>query len=285
MEVGQKAIKPTRVNRPWAEIHEAKRLEFSIDEDTLTVLNETQEVSKTKTPTLHFWRWIGTDDQHAYLVSSLQRASKVTDPVVDPPTIWKFQLFSGRPVARFPVFANKEADLLSTLVIDARIFMGRVVLLTSSFRRDGSATENGQMFRYTVVCIDAKSAKHLWEKSFESAGERPKPGAYLWSPRRPDYAQSDVQGLSLLDEHLIVCAGSLQDILCLDAQKGEIIWKCERIWEFQRGFIGPSVWQHFVGREGKYDIDSSDTLDPKAVEQFNKNWNCAIIGGPVIVTV
>src|SRR6266568_885840 len=96
----------------------------------------------------------------------------------------------------------------------------------------------------------------------------------------PSYARTAITSLCRLgNDRVLVCAGPSQDILALDAKSGEVVWKIERIWEFERGFVGPSVWRHFVGRfgfrEGEEKIDEQKRKDAAATSR--------IIGGPVVV--
>jgi hypothetical protein len=120
----------------------------------------------------------------------------------------------------------------------------------------------------------------------------------------PDYASSDIQHLQWLGDDVLVCAGEKDDILCLSAA-GKTKWKIERIWEFERGFTGPSVWSHHIGpfRRSSWDLprdDAEQTDDEKTPErrkqadeirkslakqreEFNRQFECAIVGGPVVI--
>jgi ankyrin repeat protein len=86
-----------------------------------------------------------------------------------------------------------------------------------------------------------------------------------------------------MGDTLIVCAEAVQPLFCLNRDTGTTIWQLERPWEYERGFIGPSVWAHYIER---FRLDRFD-LDPEDVEaqrkKFDKQFSCAIVGGPVVV--
>ncbi len=52
-----------------------------------------------------------------------------------------------------------------------------------------------------------------------------------------------------------------------------------RVWEYERGFIGPSVWQHFIARAG--DDDAKGQEVKKGEKSDRPARRNAIVGGPV----
>src|SRR5262249_48946204 len=118
-----------------------------------------------------------------------------------------------------------------------------------------------------------------------SAGEKPRPGVMLLaSSRRPNAAASRTQALSWSGDHVLVCAGPVQPILCLAADTGKERFKLERVWEYDRGFIGPSVWQHYIGR---FRLDQFDEKkgQAEAKKTFDERHRCSLVAGPVVVPV
>jgi len=72
----------------------------------------------------------------------------------------------------------------------------------------------------------------------------------------------------------------------LKSGSGEVLWIVERIWEFERGFIGPSVWSHFVSRFGNDELRfGEDRVDAAATRTFSNRWECNVIGGPIVVNL
>jgi hypothetical protein len=126
----------------------------------------------------------------------------------------------------------------------------------------------------------------LWSSTFASKGQRPSPSVFLWASSRPNYATSSIQHLAALGERILVCAEDTQDILCLERNTGKEAWRLERVWEYQRGFIGPSVWSHFLSRFGLESTQLKDQSSDEvrlARDAFDKQFACAIVAGPLVV--
>jgi hypothetical protein len=179
-----------------------------------------------------------------------------------------------------------------------------MVVLTESWVEPERQLDQPKSMTYRVSSFRQGEEKPTWTKDFASGGTRPAPGVYFWAAQMPDYASSDIQYLQWLGEDILVCAGEKDDVLCLRTG-GKTKWKLQRIWEYQRGFIGPSVWSHHIGRFGRDHWDTAlddagkgdEERTPeerkradevrgalaKQREEFNRQFECAIVGGPVIV--
>lgn len=159
---------------------------------------------------------------------------------------------------------------------------------------------------YTVALFEPRGTRAKWSQSFPWRGPdvpsmMTTTGTWQW---RADHeaiaALSWLEGES--DPTVVVCAGWKEDIICLDAENGEARWRIPRIWEYERGFIGPSAFEHFVERFGimHYDVrlaaDSDVTDDaPRAEQQkearqlvadskrkFDETYSGWITAGPVV---
>ncbi len=107
-----------------------------------------------------------------------------------------------------------------------------------------------------VTCFQPGKSEVAWSHDYPSAGQRARPGAFLISAARyPDYAVDSIQALTAMGSKILVCAGPMEDLICLEQKAGAQVWRVPRIWEFTRGFIGPSVWSHYIGRFGFNDDD------------------------------
>lgn len=162
----------------------------------------------------------------------------------------------------------------------------RVVVITMTTDDDTGWDGRGQLISYRVSSFKTGAASSDWSKTFTSAGKAARPGvALLWAAGAPAKVQPDVQPLSWLGEDLLVCAGPIQDILCLESNTGKERWRVERIWEFERHFIGPSVWQHEFGRFGEDDVEKKNEKSEKdqKTEKKPSTRQHSIIGGPVVV--
>lgn len=140
---------------------------------------------------------------------------------------------------------------------------------------------------FWVGCFETGKSKTRWAESFEAEKTRARPGVYLWSNSNPDYADAGLRVFSRFEDRLLFCPEGKQPIRCLNIDTGTELWARDRVWEFQRGFIGPSVWQHYIGRfriDEDFGIggdEERNLIDAK--KQFDENFECSIIGGPAIV--
>jgi hypothetical protein len=105
----------------------------------------------------------------------------------------------------------------------------------------------------------------------------------LSAPRRPDFAVDSIQQLGWLADNILICAGPKEDLLCLERGTGKDRWRVPRVWEFARGFTGPSVWAHHIGRFGADGFGGDDK--PPAAKELEERFESAIVGGPVVVSL
>jgi hypothetical protein len=163
-------------------------------------------------------------------------------------------------------------------VVDLQFDQDRVAAFTT-LGMPGDNDRTDRRIAYHVHLFDAKSTKPAWSKRFDAAGRLPYTAGYLLAARRPDAARHAVQPLSWMDGDLVVCAGPLDDILCLFADDGTKKWQMTRLWEYRRGFIGPSVWSHYISRDGEDRVDEKKT--PPKKEEPDKLQS--IVAGPIVV--
>lgn len=166
---------------------------------------------------------------------------------------------------------------------------GLTIVLSAVEKTDPDLHER-QLALYRVTAFrtgPAGIAEKLWSRAIESAGDVPSPGVGLLGGGGPRYAAAGLEMLSLAGDDVIVCAGPSQDILALARKTGEVRWRLARIWEFERGFIGPSVWQHFIARFGRDDFlfgaeeEQEKKVDPEKRKALAAS--CRIVAGPVAV--
>lgn len=134
------------------------------------------------------------------------------------------------------------------------------------------------------------AGKELWSLELGRAPAPDEPGAYLWAPRRPNATESALIALQQDGDTLLACAPN-GDLLRVSAD-GKVLAKLERVWEFERGFIGPSVWTHVFSRFG---IDSFEPQEPTvsaelaanssyadALRRANAEESAGLVGGPIV---
>jgi hypothetical protein len=115
--------------------------------------------------------------------------------------------------------------------------------------------------------------------------------------RYPDYTSTDIRHLSRNGDTIILCAGPKDDLVCRALKDGKQLWRVQHVWEFERSFVGPSVWQHFIGRSDSSPLSAKEAFPDPRVERPLKasekrggapkkeeagSTESAIIGGPIV---
>lgn len=111
---------------------------------------------------------------------------------------------------------------------------GTAVLCTV---RGGSPRLEAGITAWRVLFLPPGAAAPAWTVSGPSAGSFP--GASWMRGDGGGYHRSDVRGLSLAGDSLVVCAGPLEDVLVLAAADGKERARLERAWEFRPGQPDP----------------------------------------------
>ncbi|MEM9413740.1 MAG: hypothetical protein AAGA30_21710, partial [Planctomycetota bacterium] len=175
---------------------------------------------------------------------------------------------------------HEFARIIKTYVDNDYVIVVSVLLQDDSVQKWSAKS-------FSIACFETGKTKARWSKNFASQQARSIPGVNLWSTSNPNYANSELQVVSRFEDRIVICPEGKQPIRCLNIDTGTELWRCDRIWEFQRGFIGPSVGQHYIGRFGINErlgliLDEKAGIE-KAEKKFNEHYGCAIIGGPAIV--
>ena len=273
-------LKSVKVISPSLDEYVAGNLRLTIDKSTIAAAHmaDNREAWASQIPNGFSVAWLGNDEETAYLL--FNRLNPKTEDIdfEQPVTIHRLVLRSGEWLPSLMVGDKERESIVS-------ILPGKhsVIVLTGITKE---APDGAELASYRVTCFAQDKTEPLWSKTFPSRGQRPTPGVFLWASRRPSYATSSIQHLAWLGKRLLVCAEDVQDILCLEVDTGKEAWRLERVWEYQRGFIGPSVWSHFLSRFG---LETTRLKDQKsdeirlAREAFDKQFACAIVAGPLVV--
>jgi hypothetical protein len=116
-----------------------------------------------------------------------------------------------------------------------------------------SRTPRDKPISYRLTRFKGNARNVAWSKSYPSAGTMREPDAFLLGSWGPTWDNGAIQHLSGLGSRVLVCAGPLEDLMAIQPSDGKSIWTMRRLWEIRRYFIGPSVWQYFLGRYGFQD--------------------------------
>jgi len=225
-------------------------------------------------------RWMGANDTVGYVLAYAQAPRGRS--AVELPAIKRLRLGDGQWLddLRIPESGPQEA-LLGLLPGPELSFV-----LSATLVNDKEWPNEPRMKRYRVTAFTESTGAVEWTRSFEAEEEPRENGPFLLSAVRPNEAVSSTRPLSVWGDKLIVCGGSRQAILCLERKSGKTAWSRERIWEYERGFIGPSVWSHYLSRHGvrPYSVQGADpdAVDAKRSTDFEQRWTCNIVGGPIV---
>jgi hypothetical protein len=263
LEIEGRSLKPLSVSLPNFAGHIFKDARIQIQGATVRAFKtgDAKQLWEAKSTEEKQLAWLAADDKVIYLAGPLRvrRLETATGKWLDD------LILNERPEAK------ENESIISALANGTH-----VIVLTAK------ADDKGQLDFFQVHSFKAGETKPIWSSKFQSAGKTASPGAFLLAAARPPAkAQPDAQPLSWFGDAVLVCAGPVQDLLCIDAATGKQRWTVERVWEFERGFIGPSVWQHFFSRRGRDGDEKKGDNKEKADKQPDRQN--LIVGGPVVV--
>jgi hypothetical protein len=282
----KKTIKPLSTQTPWVDEHLFGDLRISLDGGKINALglSDRKKIWSTVTPGNLSVRCWSAAASIAYLGGYLQGRWGALE-LENPPRIRRLNVQTGKWLEDLPIGVVGKADAGTKEIISSVLAGEKGVLVLSLIVQ---AEGDEKLVGYRVTRFAPGTVKPLWSKRFASVGARPRPGAYLLASAQPNQAAPAIQHLSWVDDTLLVCAGDVQDLLCLDEKTGEKRWWFKKIWTQKRGFIGPSVWQHTLGgarragdNQDPRQVAEDRAADAKASDAEVKGG--AIIGGPVVV--
>jgi hypothetical protein len=226
--------------------------------------------------------WLEATTNVAYLVGYKTSENGRFQEYDFPPRIRRLDLGTGKWLPDLMPSVEVPSDLGPKSVLGLVVAADkRVVVLTDLRKRQPSKVE--KIEAYNLCLFKEGEIKPIWTRQFRSEEERPYTGGYLWGIPSPLYAGSTLQRLSWLGERLLVCPEAMQPIYCLNPDTGSEIWHVERLWEFRRGFVGPSVWSHFISRFGIQEYEATKTNIDQERKGFEQQFQCALAGGPLSV--
>jgi hypothetical protein len=264
---------------------QAKTMSIQFEGVTIRGLKAGQEepVWTAKAPEGIELATLASDDKVLYLAGFKSGERRSERRPESPLRVRRLETSTGKWLAELPLDREGKPGPKETDIIQAVTTRGKQIFVLSATTEEIQGWGGiGNLVSYRVDCFEDGVAKPQWSKSFPSAGKESRPGVVLlFAASPPAKVQPDVQPLSWVGENLLVCAGPSQDLLCLEPGTGKTAWRVERIWEFERGFIGPSVWQHFLARNGKDEFLGDKKKDKD--EKPPATRSSTIVGGPVVV--
>jgi hypothetical protein len=278
LSVGRRTLKPVRVIESWRYQHPAGAVTISVENQTVVASDAKTGKTAWKVASVDglSLEWLAADEHVAYFRARKAGKEHEAPEYEQPARIRRLQLHDHQWLTPLEVTKDKPKEKTADVVVAVLPHEQSLVVLTATVVDHSRFNNKGQVLHYRVTGFVPGQDAPAWSLSEHSAGSRSPPGAYLWAPRRPDYAVESIQSLVALGSNVLVCMGPLEDVVCVEARTGKENWRISRIWEYRRGFIGPSVWAHHIARYGGEE-DSGYTK-----ERINAEDN-AIVAGPVAV--
>ncbi len=257
LTLGDKIFKPVRVYPAWHYQHPAGKLRVAVQDQTITALDaQTNKPAWTaKSEDGRSLEWLAADEEIAFLRTGGHEEQGKSPRFGRPARVRRLRLDTGKWLKPLDVPSEKPKEKAADVVVAVRPYPQGLVVLSATVLDDSASHEDGNLQSYRVTGFQRGKDAVAWSRSYRSAGQRGYSGGYLLAAHRPDYAAESIQQLTAMGSQVIVCAGPLDDLVCLNPLSGKEAWRVPRIWEFRRGFIGPSVWTHYIGRYGYEEND------------------------------
>ena len=273
--VGDQHRKPVANNVYTSVIQSFGNFSVTSDEDSVSIRNkETGKESSVQHESGRKWVLVKTHKGVAYFAALPSDNSDKNDVA----RIRRLDLENAAWLdeLKFEFDENLYSEIAGTYVDDDYF-----IVVVALMKEKDSFSNSPESF--WVGCFETGKSKTHWAEFFAAKKTRSRPGVYLWSNSNPDYADAGLRVFSRFEDRLLFCPEGKQSIRCLNIDTGTELWACDRVWEFQRGFIGPSVWQHYIGRFRVNEDFGLDEDEERAKKKFDTNFECSIIGGPAIV--
>lgn len=273
IEVGSQTLRPLRVLEKFASERGAGNRRFKV------LGTSVQEID----PITQATRWAATTDDESQVlwldatdtVCYLLAANTPHDTVGAWPraTIRRLDLQTHKwlspltlPATKLPIDnASREDDVVGqVLATESATFV-----LVFSVIRLNKPHAQPDVDGYRVCCFTPGSNEPKWTKEFSWQGNKLDFPYRVFTSLRAGSRLNSIQHLSILrDDILLVCAGKTQELVSLEIDTGELRWRLPRVWEFERGFIGPSVCEHYIDRLG---IDYIVTQEAEAIPEEDES--------------
>jgi hypothetical protein len=282
IRIGDEVIKSVRGPVEYADEHivNGRRVAVTKGRVTGTRPNTEDQAWECSSPDNRELRWLGSEGDEAFFTVHAGRLERNYDK---PARVRVLDLTNG--TWRDPIALDRPGVVGVEIVTAVLPIDDELVVLTHVM---SGSDRDAQLQGYRVTRFGVDRSKVIWGMDFTASklgAHRSK--TYLWSATRPTETFPDVQPLTAIGKDILVCAGSREPVLCLNGASGGEQWKIDRPWEFQRGFIGPSVWSHHIARFGDHMLDFAQDEPSLAGPRkaFDSKYVCSIVGGPVVVTV
>lgn len=288
LQVGKHLLKPVEITNPWRVTYRVGSNRFLVHDDVVErVKADAKRADWTARADngLHL-HWLAAGKTVAYLIAYKTDEDGAFDGYESPARLRRLDLGTGKWLPDAPIDARNGSEhkldgILGVLPADDGVFV-----LTSLTKRQPDKPDEDAVVAYEARRVRDGSDKPVWTKTLPcDGGERPYTGGFVWGITIAPYADSEIAHFSWLGDRLLICPEAMQPIYCMNPETGTEIWRKDRLWEFQRGFTGPSVWSHHIGRFGLREHDATKETIEKQRKSFDAQYQCALVGGPASIPI
>jgi len=112
-----------------------------------------------------------------------------------------------------------------------------------------------------VSCYAPRDLEAKWSRSLRYDDRARRQAGYAMRSY-DDFIERLTYVPDRFDDLVLVCPGEHDAIVCLSAADGKVRWRIPAIWEYERGFLGPSVFEHYINRFGLDDMTLQSAETP-----------------------
>lgn len=293
IESAGRSIKPATVSDHIEAAMVRKTLRIRFGDGAITgVQAETGEVLWKATKNRDLIQ-IADDESSSYFtaISTPMNARDEEHRENSPPKVHRLDLTSGKWLPPW-AFATDASRGESVRVEFVATNGGQVAILQTGATK--AAVGPGILTWYAVHLMSASSQSPVWSKKFTAEPNRPLLGSTFWSDGpAPAQMTPAPMPLTWLGDDLLVCAGPEQSVVRLDRRTGKIVWRIERLWEFERRISNSTdgICAPFPGTDMV--IMARAEAEPRKIankptdetDDIRNQRYRAIISGPVVVRI
>jgi hypothetical protein len=188
--------------------------------------------------------------------------------------VWRLDMKTGRPSATFalPPLPKPWVSQTVTAVLPGPRGVAVLADLTSL-----SPDDDRRGFRACRLAFyTAHASRLVWQAVWPSKGGSHWRGSCLGDALE-DPAEPQWKMLTWVGDKLLVCPSDVGPLRLVRVQDGQEESELARLWEFRRGFVGPSVYSYFVARNGFAGWEPRDS----AGDEPDKTLEGRVLAGPV----
>lgn len=201
---------------------------------------------------------------------------------VAPATVERLALTNGAWLAPATVPVDSDPAEHTSHTVGCCVDGDVAVLLSSIQPKETEKELFPDPIRWRVTRFDGE--KPGWSRTFPVAAGIPGPSALLIGGADSSRMSPGLTPLVRMADRVLVAAGPREPLRALKIDSGADAWTLSHLWEFARGYIGPSVYEYFVGRFGDHRLEWKKQLTPEQeARRTALAAQCWLAAGPVVV--